>query len=245
MSSAAPATEKYPLSLLSATLVKSQPLSPEVRLLTLQLEGAPRLEFLAGQSVRVEQEFNGKPIPLMYSIASPPGGDHGIELCVKPGRKGSPADHLCALPVGSQVRISRPQGGFVLQPPEATTLFLAAGTGIAPVRSMIHWLVRNHDDRRPLCLIFGARNTESLFFHSEFLDLAERHSHFRYVPVLSRPQEGWNGARGYVQHHLDGIPREAARAYLCGPPAMVQSASRSLGELGWPENMVHYERNGY
>lgn len=243
MSSAAPATEKYPLSLLSATLVKSQPLSPEVRLLTLRV-GDSRLEFLAGQSVRVEQKLNGKPVPLAYSIASPPVGDNAIELCVKPGRKGSPADHLCAMPVGSQVRISRPQGGFVLQPPEATTLFLAAGTGIAPVRSMIHWLVRNND-RRPLWLIFGARDMESLFFHSEFLDLAQRHPNFRYVPVLSRPREGWNGACGYVQHHLDGISGEAARAYLCGPPAMVKSASQSLGELGWPENLIHYERNGY
>jgi phenol hydroxylase P5 protein len=243
MSSAAPATEKYPLSLLSATLVKSQPLSPDVRLLTLQVEGDSCLEFLAGQSVRVEQELNEKPVPLVYSIASPPGGNC-IQLCVKPGRKGSPADHLCALQVGSQVRISRPQGGFVLQLPEATTLFLAAGTGIAPIRSMIHWLVRNND-RRPLWLIFGARDTGSLFFHSEFLDLAERHPNFRYVPVLSRSPEGWNGARGYVQHHLDGIPRQAARAYLCGPPAMVKSVSRSLGELGWPENLIHYERNGY
>jgi ferredoxin-NADP reductase len=244
MSSTAPATEKYPLPLLSATLIRSQPLSPDVRLLTLRVEDEPCLEFLAGQSVRVEQELNGKSVPLVYSIASPPGGENCIELCVKPGRKGSPADHLCALQVGSQLLISRPQGGFVLQPPEAATLFLAAGTGIAPIRSMIHWLVRNND-RRPLWLIFGARDTASLFFHSEFLDLAEQHSNFRYLPVLSRPVEGWNGACGYVQHHLDGVSRQAARAYLCGPPAMVKSVSRSLSDLGWPEDLVHYERNGY
>ena len=244
MSSAAPATEKYPLCLLSAKLLKSQPLSAEARLLTLQVEGDSRLEFLAGQAVRIEQELNGKLIPLAYSIASAPGGDNCIELCVKPGRKGSPADHLCALPVGSQVRISRPHGGFVLQPTEATTLFLAAGTGIAPIRSMIHWLVRNNDTR-PLWLIFGAKDTESLFFHGEFLDLAERHKNLRYVPVLSRPQEGWNGACGYVQHHLDGISCAATRAYLCGPPAMVKSVSRLLGERGWPEHLIHYERNGF
>jgi len=244
MSSAAPATEKYPLCLLPATLLESRPLSAEARLLTLRLEGDSRLEFLAGQSVRVEQELDGKTIPLIYSIASPPAGNNCIELCVKPGRKGSPADHLCALPVGSQVRISRPHGGFVLQEPETATLFLAAGTGIAPVRSMIHWLVRSNDTR-PLWLIFGAKDTESLFFHSEFLDLAERRPNFRYLPVLSRPQEGWNGARGYIQHHLDGISHEAARAYLCGPPAMVKSVSQLLHERGWPENLVHYERNGF
>lgn len=244
MSSAASATDKHALGLFSATLVKSVPLSPEVRLLTLRMEGAPRLEFLAGQSVRVEQELDEKLLPLVYSIASPPGDDNCFELCVKPGKKGSPADHLCAAPVGSQVRISRPHGGFVLRQPAATTLFLAAGTGIAPIRSMIYWLVRR-DDRRPICLMFGARNSESLFFHAEFLDLAKGHPNFRYVPVLSRPHEGWSGGCGYVQHHLNGISRGAARAYLCGPPAMVESARRSLGELGWPENMIHYERNGH
>jgi ferredoxin-NADP reductase len=244
MSSAAPATEKYPLCLLSAKLLKSQPLSPEVCLLTLQMEGDSHLEFLAGQAVRVEQELNGKLVPLAYSIASAPGGDNCIELCVKPGRKGSPADHLCALPAGSPVRISRPHGGFVLQQPVASSLFLAAGTGIAPIRSMIHSLVRDND-MRPLCLIFGARNAESLFFHAEFLDLAERHPNFRYVPVLSRPQAGWNGACGYVQHHLDGISCAATRAYLCGPPAMVKGVSRLLGERGWPENLIHYERSGF
>lgn len=244
MSSVAPAPQKFPLCLLSATLLKSQPLSPEVRLLTLQVDGDPHLEFLAGQSVRVEQELNGKLVPLAYSIASPPGGGNCIELCVKPGRKGSPADRLCALHVGSQLRISHPHGGFVLQQPEAATLFLAAGTGIAPIRSMVHWLLREPKGY-PVWLIFGARDTESLFFHAEFLALVERHPNFRYIPVLSRPQEGWNGACGYVQHHLDGIAREPARAYLCGPPEMVKNAGRCLHELGWPENLIHFERNGF
>ena len=244
MSSAAPATEKYPLCLLSATLLKSQQLSQEARLLTLQVEADPRLDFVAGQAVRVEQEVNGRLVPLAYSIASAPSGNNCIELCVKPGRKGSPAEHLCALPAGSRVRISRPHGGFVLQQPEASTLFLAAGTGIAPIRSMIHSLVRDND-MRPLCLIFGARDAESLFFHAEFLDLAERHPSFRYVPVLSRPRGGWQGACGYVQHHLDGISCTATRAYLCGPPAMVKGVSLLLSERGWPENLIHYERNGF
>jgi ferredoxin-NADP reductase len=240
MSSAASATDKHSLSLLFATLVKSEPLSAEARLLTLQVQGVSSLEFLAGQFIRIEQQFNGKLVPLMYSIASPPGSGNYLELCVKPGRKGSPSDHLCALNVGSQIWISHPQGGFVLQQSEAAALFLAAGTGIAPIRSMIHWLARNND-KRPVYLIFGARNMESLLFHAEFAALAEQHPNFRYVPVLSRPHQGWNGASGYVQHHLDCISCGTARAYLCGPPEMVKSVSRSLNERGWPENLIHYD----
>jgi phenol hydroxylase P5 protein len=227
---------------LSATLVKSQPLTAEVRLLTLEIASASRLEYRAGQSIRVEQELNGKLVPLAYSIASPPGSGNRIELCIKPGRKDSPADRLCALPVGTQIRVSMPEGRFTLQPTETASLFLAAGTGIAPIRSMIHWLLRESAGQ-PVTLIFGAKDADSLFFHAEFLDLAGQHANFRYVPVLSRPQEGWGGACGYVQNHLNGISFQASRAYLCGPPAMVESASRSLAELGWPEHRIHFERH--
>src|SRR5579859_311972 len=244
MSSPVSATEKPSLSLLNATLVNSVPLSPEVRLLTLRVESGSSLEFLPGQRVHIEQEFGGRVVPLVYSIASPPRGDNCLELCVKPGRKDSPADRLCSTPMGTQLRISRPQGGFVVQQRSPASLFLAASTGIAPIRSMIHSLAGT--DQHELCLIFGARSMESLFFHSEFVDLASRYSDFRYVPVLSRPHGAWTGASGYVQHHLAAVPREGeSRAYLCGPLAMVESASRILVEQGWPEEMIHYERNGY
>jgi ferredoxin-NADP reductase len=243
MSSTASATDKHPPSPLPATLVKSEPLSSEARLLTLRVESNSGLEFLAGQCVRIEQELDGKLAPSVYSIASPPCGNNHIELCIKPGRKGSPADSLCALQEGTQVRISAPQGGFVLKPEKTTTLFLAAGTGIAPIRSMIHWLVRKNEGR-PICLVYGARDIESLFFHSEFIHFAGRHSNFCYVPVLSRPHENWGGACGYVQHHLHGIAPGEAQAYLCGPRGMVENTNQKLRELGWPEELIHYERNG-
>src|SRR5689334_19013581 len=227
MSSVASATKESPLSLLSATLVNSVPLSPEVRLLTLRVDCGSPLAFLPGQSVRIEQELDGKVVHLAYSIASPPRADNCFELCVKPGRKGSPADRLCSTRVGARLRISRPQGGFVVQQRSPASLFLAAGTGIAPIRSMIHSLAGA--DQHELCLIFGASSMESLFFPSEFVDLASRHSDFRYVPVLSRPHGAWTGASGYGQEHLGAVSCTGdARAYLCGPLAMVETASRIL-----------------
>jgi ferredoxin-NADP reductase len=245
MSSAASAKEKRSLSLLPAILLKSECLSPDVRLLTLQIETDPPLEFLAGQSVRVEHDSNGKVMPLIFSIASPPRGNNLLELCVKPGRKGSAADQLCAAGVGSRLRISPPQGEFVLRESAATAVFLAAGTGIAPIRSMIHCLVRK-PGQQSLCLIFGARDADSLFFHTEFADLARMHPNFRYIPVLSRPHDGWSGASGYVQHHLGGVLRkDDSEVYLCGPPTMIENTSQLLAELGWPEHLIHYERNSY
>lgn len=247
MSSAAPATKTHSRSLLTAKLAKSVPLASEARLLTFQVESKSRLEFLAGQFIRIEVKLNGGVVSLIYSIASPPGVDNRFELCLKPGKKGSPADYLCELREGTEIHFSQPQGIFVLQRPAENQVFLAAGTGIAPIRSMVHWLMSepSHHRGSQVWLLYGARDPESLFFHAEFLQLARRHPTFHYTPILSRPQKEWNGASGYVQHHLHSIAPRSAHAYLCGPPAMIRSASDSLHELGWPESLIHYDRNDF
>ena len=246
MSSAAPIpqSQSQAAQLFSATLIESKPLSAETRLLTFQAADRTRLEFLAGQSIRIELQMNEKLVPLAYSIASPPGGSNRFELCVKAGKKGSTPDRLCAMKEGAHIRFSPPQGTFVLQQPDEDTVFLAAGTGIAPIRSMIQWLM-HQNGRHKISLLFGARNTEELFFHSEFLALAEKRPHFRYLPVLSRPHPGWSGARGHVQYHLNGISLTPTRAYVCGPPAMVRSAAGSLTEMGWPSRLIHFDRDCY
>jgi ferredoxin-NADP reductase len=246
MSSAAPISQPQSQAepLLSATLIDSKNLSGEVRLLIFQAEDSTHFEFLAGQSIRIELQINEKRVLLVYSIASPPERNNRFELCVRAGRKGSAPDRLYALKEGAQIQFAPPQGTFVLQQPDEDAVFLAAGTGIAPIRSMIHWLMPQNGTHKTT-LLFGARGAEELFFHSEFLALAERHPHFRYLPVLSRPHPGWSGARGHVQHHLNGIPSTPtpARVYVCGPPAMVRSATGSLTQMGWPSRLIHFDRD--
>jgi ferredoxin-NADP reductase len=244
MSSAAPASHKQPLSLLSAKLIESTPMSAAVRLLTFAVPDRSQLEFLPGQSIRIEMPFNGKTVLLTYSIASSPGPGNRFELCVKAGRQGSPPVRLFELRAGEEIRFSPPQGDFVLRQLNEDILFLAAGTGIAPIRSMIHSLL-HQNGRHGVQLLFGTRDAESLFFHSEFLALARQHSRFQYLPVLSRPDSNWQGARGHVQHHFSGLLPQSGRAYLCGPPAMVRSACAALSELGWPEQLIHYDRDCY
>lgn len=246
--SVAPATEKHPVPLLDATLIRSVPLSSCAQHLTFQVEREERLEFLPGQSVRIEMPMHGSPISFAYSIASSPRGDNRFELCLKRGNKGSAADSLCELKEGTQIRSTRPQGAFVLQEPAADAIFLAAGTGIAPIRSMVHWLMRFNDDRSSrVWLVFGARNNDSLFFDDEFLRLARQHSNFHYIPTLSSPDSQWAGACGYVQDHLHSVVHCAApiHAYVCGPAVMVSSVRRSLTEHGWPDDLVHYDRHEF
>lgn len=217
-------------------------MSSVVRLLTFEVPDRERLEFLPGQSIRIELPVDEKIIILAYSIASSPGPNNRFELCVKTGRKGSPTERLFELRAGEPIRFLPPQGDFVLQSTTEDTIFLAAGTGIAPIRSMIHSLMRANGRHR-IRLLHGAREAESLFFHSEFLGLAREHPHFQYLPILSRPDENWNDARGHVQHHLSGVAHGPGRAYLCGPPAMVKSAEAALSQMGWPEQRIHFDRD--
>ncbi|HJX84924.1 MAG TPA: FAD-dependent oxidoreductase, partial [Candidatus Angelobacter sp.] len=173
--SAIPAKDKrHPVPSLDATLITSVPLTSFAQHLTFQVEGGEngngRLEFLPGQSVHIEVALNGRATPFAYSIASAPSEDNRFEICLKGVSKGSPADSLRELKEGTQVRVTHPQGNFVLQQPVGDTIFLAAGTGIAPIRSMVHWLMRSghHHQNSQVWLFFGARDQESLFFDHEF-----------------------------------------------------------------------------
>src|SRR5438128_7697089 len=146
--SAAPVKEQRSVPLLNATLIKSVPLSSSAHHLTFRVESEEMLEFLPGQSIRIEVPIQGSSMPFPYSIASAPRGDNCFELCLRRGSKGSAAARLCELNEGMQVRSTRPRGVFVLQQPVSDAVFLAAGTGIAPIRSMLHWLQKNNDRRQ-------------------------------------------------------------------------------------------------
>jgi ferredoxin-NADP reductase len=219
-------------------------MSAAVRLLTFAVPENSRLDFLPGQSIRIDVPFDGKTVSLAYSIASAPEPGNRFELCVKAGRKGSPLESLFELRAGGEIRFSAPQGDFVLHQLNEDALFLAAGTGIAPIRAMVQSLM-HQNGRHSVQLLFGTRDAESLFFHSEFLALARQHPRFQYLPVLSRADDNWQGARGHVQHHLGGVLSQSGRAYLCGPSDMVRSATAALRHLGWPEQLIHYDRDGY
>jgi len=244
--SVAAATQEHSASRLNATLIKSVPLAAGAHHLTFRVDSQETLKFLPGQSICLDVPVAGNLTPSPYSIASAPREDNCFEICIRRGSEGSAAARLCELNEGVQVRSTQPKGGFVLKEPLADTVFLAAGTGIAPIRSMLHWMLHRENGHGParICLVFGAREKESLFFHQEFLHLARQNQHFHYLPTLSRGQSDWNGARGYVQDHLHVLPLnpQTTHAYLCGPAAMIDSVCKALAKKGWPEDRVHFER---
>ena len=103
------------------------------------------------------------------------------------------SNFLCDVKEGEEISCQGPFGDFILRPPLRDTIFIATGTGIAPFRSMLHWLLADparHQEKQ-LSLFFGNRTEQDIYYHEEFLKLAAQHANFRYLPTLSRGV--WNG----------------------------------------------------
>lgn len=131
-------------------------------------------------------------------------------------------------------------GGFYLRESDKPALFLATGTGYAPVRSMILTEIAR-GSTRPMTLYWGARTLKDMYLHDEARDLAARHPDLTFVPVLSRPsaEDAWSGAVGHVQEvaAMDIPDMTNWQVYSCGSPAMVAQASSYLAQrCGLPES---------
>jgi ferredoxin-NADP reductase len=236
-----------PFQTFSARLLRSVALSDLTKHLEFEMEGVARFGFVAGQWLSFKQRNpDGEEITRAYSIASPPAADNRFALCLNRVQDGFMSNFLCELPEGGQIACQGPFGDFILRPPLRETIFIATGTGVAPFRSMLHWLLADktrHQDKS-LWLLFGSRYENDIYYHKEFQQLAQQHSNFRYLPTLSRGSSAWSGLRGYVQEHVPGIvaDRQGMHAYICGLEKMVKANRELLKNLGWDRKSILYEK---
>jgi ferredoxin-NADP reductase len=232
--------------LLTARLVRSVALTEDTKHLEFAVEDVPRFEFVAGQFVSMKEPHDGREITRAYSIASPPRGNNTFDLCLNRVPEGFFSNFLCDLPEGERVPFHGPHGYFVLKNPVRDSLFIATGTGIAPIRGMLQWLLADpaRNQGHDLTLVFGVRYEKDLYYNDEFVALAFQHPNFHYLPTLSRDNPGWSGARGYVQDHVRALAEGRADmdAYICGLKDMVLANRDLLKGLAWDRKSIVYER---
>jgi ferredoxin-NADP reductase len=206
-----------------------------------------RFGLVAGQWLSFKtSKQDGEEITRAYSIASPPGDDNRFALCLNRVQDGFMSNFLCDMKEGEEIICQGPFGDFILRPPLRDTIFIATGTGIAPFRSMLHWLLADsarHQDKQ-LWLVFGNRTMQDIYYHDEFLCLSEQHPNLHYLPTLSRGGPDWQGLRGYVQEHVPAIVqgRTNMHAYICGLDKMVKGNRDLLKGLGWDRKSILYEK---
>jgi len=199
----------------------------------------------AGQAAYLQPRGASKRRP--YSIASAPEetARHGlIEFLVQTGGQGSGLTPAQVRP-GTPVAVEGPVGSFTFppHPRERRFLFIAGGTGIAPLRSMLwHTLLAERDGK--VGLIYSVRSPEELAYREEFQRLEdEGRIDFRHT-VTRAATEGWTGRQGRIDSScLDGLiaPGDTL-CFLCGPPALVGEIPRQLRELGVKEDQIRVEQ---
>lgn len=220
-----------PVRTVWSTVSRIEDLTPTIKGVWFRIEDPAGLPFQAGQYVNVHLPGGGhRP----FSFANRPSEVHEIEIDVRlvPGGLATSWIHQ-HLQVGDRVELTGPYGRFhVRTSANVPMLFLAGGSGLSSPRSMIHGLL---DDgcTLPITLVYGARTRDELYYHDELAALAASTPTFTYVPALSHEPEGsdWAGARGFVHEaaaaHFGGDFR-GHKAYLCGPPAMIDACITTL-----------------
>jgi ferredoxin-NADP reductase len=236
-----------PFQIFTARLARSTSLSELTKHIEFEMKGMPRFGFVAGQWLSFKTaKPDGEEITRAYSIASPPDGDNRFALCLNRVQDGFMSNFLCDLKEGAEISCQGPFGDFILRPPLRDTIFIATGTGIAPFRSMLHWLLaeESRHQNRQFWLVFGNRTESDIYYHQEFLDLAATHPNFHYLPTLSRGAPEWQGLRGYVQEHVPGIVqgRTDMHAYICGLDKMIKANRDLLKGLSWDRRSILYEK---
>ena len=145
--------------------------------------------------------------------------------------------------IGEQLKVSVPQGRFVLPDTISTESigFICTGTGVAPFRAMIKDLLEFRKYTGNIYLFFGCRTQNDILYRDEFEELQNKFSNFRYTPVLSR--ENWNGANGYVHKHYEAIFQNKPNAmiYLCGWTNMLKETRDNLKSYGYTRSEIKLE----
>ena len=217
-------------------------LSYNARGFRFKLVDPPALEFKAGQFVILNVPHDGKIVKRAYSIASPPHEPNMVELCIQHVEGGIASTYLWKLKAGDPVSITGPHGTFLLKEPfDYDPVFIATGTGVAPLRGMIKHLFHLNVTRE-VWLLFGCRYEHTLLYESEFRSLANLRHNFHYIPTVSRPKE-WHGEVGHVQQTFQKYVTDVSNKeiYLCGWLEVVKAVCKDLSAFGVPKEKLHYE----
>jgi len=194
-------------------------------------------DFRPGQFISCRLPVGGETLTRPYSIASSPEDARRLEIVLNlvPGGPGS--HYLFGLSVGTRVHFTGPWGSFVLdRAPEAETVFIPDGTGIAPIRPMLRRALATATGR-PLRLLAGAAARERVLYRAELDALARECPSFAWEHVSS-VELADEVRRRWVER---GTGR-SRHFFICGVGAIVPAVRDLLRQAGYERRAVQYEK---
>ncbi|MFT3665283.1 1,2-phenylacetyl-CoA epoxidase subunit PaaE [Piscinibacter sp.] len=210
--------------------------------------------FEPGQYLTLRADVNGEDLRRSYSICSAPeDGELRVGIRLLPGGafSGWAAQRLAA---GQTLQVMPPQGRFTLAPDPAARrhlLFIAAGSGITPMLSLIRTLLAREPGTR-CTLVYGNRRLATMMFKEELEDLKDRYlRRFTLLPVFSREVQDAPLFNGRLDEERVGeflrtlVPAESVdQVFVCGPAGMLDGAVAALEKAGLAAERIHVERFG-
>lgn len=212
----------------------------KMALLRLVLPKSPPFKFHAGQYADILY----KGAVRSYSLANAPSDNGVMEFHVRLREGGvfSPALFSGSLKVGDVLRVRAPLGSFTLnENSDKPLIFIATGTGFAPIKSLLHHL-RDTQPSRSVHIYHGARDTAGLYDEAALRELLYQLPNARYTPVLSRADDAWQGARGYITEHVlqDYADLSGYEVYACGSMDMIRGSKAAFtAQRGLPESAFY------
>ncbi|MCB1137611.1 MAG: 2Fe-2S iron-sulfur cluster binding domain-containing protein [Leptospiraceae bacterium] len=226
------------------TITRVDSLTHDILGITLSLDRS--IFYTAGQYA--DLAFEGLDRPRNYSFASRslPQGNREVRFQIRKVPGGRFTEWLFEKDrTGAKLKVGGPFGEFQLKPADAPLLFIAGGSGMAPILSILE-SAGGEDLQRDAVYLFGARTQADLYAIEEIKNATRKwQGKFEFIPVLSHePDESdWHGRRGLVTEMLPEIKKLGERhAYLCGPPGMIDAALDHLKGSGIQDGNIHFDR---
>jgi len=202
----------------------------DVVIVQLKLPANERLQFLAGQYLDFLLKGGER---RSFSMANPPHADELIELHIRHVPGGNFTDHVFGkMKQRDILRFEGPLGSFFLREDSTKPMvFVASGTGFAPIKSIIESALHRKVER-PMVLYWGCRRPKDLYLNALAESWALQQPNFRYVPVVSEAaaEDAWPGRSGFVHRAVmqDFPDLSGYQVYACGVPVMVDSARQDF-----------------
>lgn len=228
-----------------AEVLEKTTLTDEVTYLSLKIDDEVDVDFLPGQHLHIKHAGRAE---RSFSMVSAFAFGNMVDLYVKRIPNGwFTGAELDKLKPGDTLQLSLPHGEFYYREEDwRPIVFVATGTGIAPVRSVLESLL-DDEDCPPVALYWGMRSEQDLFLKEELESWTERLCEFQFEPVLSRPSAQWQGRKGYVQDALKEDLQDASdyAFYLCGSPEMIAQVRELLIERGADPEYIYSDSFTY
>lgn len=170
-----------------------------------------------------------------YSMASPPSDKNNIELLVRLVPNGIATTYIHNhLNVGDRLSFTGPFGDFFIRDTNASILFIAGGSGLAPIKSMVLDILERKQTGRDMYFFFGARTAKDIYYDELFYNIDKNYAPFHFIPAISEPDKNtkWNGEKGLITDVVDNFLQKQDdrewEAYLCGSPGMINACVQNV-----------------